>query len=200
MNSKILGFVTVGLMGASGVAMSTTVLNENFDGLTANLAVTSAGSFSTIGGTNVDVVGPGNGWGFLCVAPESGNCADLNGSGGNPQGQLQSNMLFGAGSYLLSFDLIGSGRGQTDSATVTFGNYSQVFTLTSGDVTSGIVVNAPVTVTTPGYLTFASDTTGNVGLVLDNVTVATAVPEPATLSLLGLGLAGIGFIRRRKAT
>lgn len=37
--------------------------------------------------------------------------------------------------------------------------------------------------------------------VLDNLTYgnAAAIPEPVTLALLGLGLAGLGFCRRRKA-
>jgi hypothetical protein len=40
-------------------------------------------------------------------------------------------------------------------------------------------------------------------LVIDNLTYdtgAASVPEPATLGLLGLGLAGLGIVRRRKAS
>jgi hypothetical protein len=41
----------------------------------------------------------------------------------------------------------------------------------------------------PGY---------DVGLDKVSIASATAVPEPGTLSLLGLGLAALGFTRRRK--
>ena len=61
-----------------------TVFHENFDELTTGLGVTSAGAFNTGGFTNVDILGAGN-FGFECLAPESGNCVDLNGTGGNPQ-------------------------------------------------------------------------------------------------------------------
>jgi hypothetical protein len=107
--------------------------------------------------------------------------------------------------YYLSFDLIGSQRGLTTSATVTFGSYDKVFTLVSGDVTSGVVSDQLITVSAPttAYLTFASNTPGNVGTLLDNVVLssapATSVPEPATLGLLGLGFAGLGLRRRRRA-
>ena len=171
------------------------------------LTATSVGEFSAIGGTNVDIVG-GALFGSLCVAPESGNCIDLNGTNGNPQGILRSNSAFSlvpGVNYYLSFDLIGSQRGLTTSATVTFGSYDKVFTLVSGDVTSGVVSDQLITVSAPttAYLTFASNTPGNVGTLLDNVVLSsapsTSVPEPATLGLLGLGFAGLGFRRRRRA-
>lgn len=180
-------------------ASGSVVLSENFDELTPVLAATSVGAFSTINGTNVDIVGDGL-FGGLCVSPESGNCVDMNGSGGNPQGQLQSNMLFSPGSYLLSFDLIGSSRGNTASVTVTFGNYTQTFTLASSDYTSGIVTNQPVTLSSADHLLFVSDIPGDEGLLLDNVVVSTAVagvPEPSGLIPFGCAvLVGVIVIAR----
>ncbi len=173
------------------------VLNENFDELMPQEGAMFVGAFHTINGTNVDIVANGGIFGFLCQPPESGNCIDMDGF--NSQGQLQSNMLFPAGNYLLSFDLIGSQRDFTAATTVTFGDYNQTFTLTSMDDTSGIVINQPVTVNSPGYLLFASDTPGFIGDLLDNVVVSTAgaTPEPSSLLLLGSALMLVAVRIRR---
>jgi hypothetical protein len=66
-----------------------TAFSENFDSLKPELSVVEAGAFQTLNGTNVDVVGAGL-FGELCSAPESGNCVDMGGTGGNAQGVLQT--------------------------------------------------------------------------------------------------------------
>ena len=180
------------------------ILSENFDALTPQLSATSVGAFHTIGGTNVDIVGGGL-FGYLCVSPASGNCVDLGGSGGNFQGVLQSVSSFTlqpGTNYLLSFDLIGSQRGPTTSTTVDFGPYSQIFVLASNDVSSGIVVNALVKVSsaTTTYLTFTDNNGANdIGAILDNVSIVSVpTPEPGTLALFGSGILGLAGMLRRK--
>jgi hypothetical protein len=207
MKKITLLFAAVALMLTGTSLQAGTILSENFNGLTPQASATSVGAFSAIGGTNVDIVGPGF-FPSLVVAPESGNAIDMDGSGGNSQGILQSNSavsLVPGVDYLLSFDLVGSQRGNTTSTTVTFGSYDQTFVLSSSDDTDGIVVDALVTVSTPesAFLTFTSNTSGDMGALLDNVSItsgtsASPVPEPTSLLMLGSGLVALAGFSRRK--
>ena len=41
--------------------------------------------------------------------------------------------------------------------------------------------------------------TGFAGAILDDVTIQSAIPEPATFALVGLGVAALAFARRKRA-
>jgi hypothetical protein len=57
--------------------------------------------------------------------------------------------------------------------------------------------NSFTAIDTTSTISFSSITEGTQGNFIDDVKVTTQVAEPATLALLGLGLAGLGFSRRR---
>jgi hypothetical protein len=186
------------------------IFTENFETATIGFGVTTAGLFATINGTNVDVLGSGNGFGFECLAPESGNCVDVGGTGGNPVGDLVTSISIpSAGTYFLSFDLVGNSvnLSASTSTTVNFGSgYSKTFILTPQDTVDGIVVGAPVAFASAGTFTLEfldnGPTSGSDlanGAILDNVSVdsVSPVPEPATFLLLGSALLAGSLIRKR---
>jgi hypothetical protein len=146
---------------------------------------------------SVDLIGNG----FFDFYPGNGLYVDLGGSTNGPGGLLTTKQVFGAGTYQLSFDLAGSARGPNENVDVNFGPFSHNYFLPSSQ--GYTLFSQTVTLTTPSQLSFQNVNSGNIGAILDNVSVTNVVPEPSSLGLLAMGflaICGFGVWRRGACT
>lgn len=183
-----------------------TIFSETFSTATLGFGVTTAGQFSAINGTQVDVLGSPNGFAFECIG-EAGPCVDLGGSA-NPTGNPANNgdltavvTAPSAGVYYLSFVLVGNSvQASPDTFTVVnLGGYSHLFDIPTQNTSVGVVVNQAVTLAAgANTLEFLNSDSGSLnGSILESVSVSSAVPEPASAVLLGSALMLASFIRKR---
>ena len=207
----LLAMIAICLTASTVARADTVVLSENFNGDAGGnyFAGTTVGQFLVQSGA-VEVLASGNDTTGRCARAGGGvNCINLDGAlpGSTfTSTTFVSTNFFGAGTYDLFFDLAGAQVENPPLTTFLF----------FGDVINSPIVRAEddgfatfsflgVTIApgTQSRITFFQPGAGGFGNLLDNVRLvrrdaAAPIPEPATMTLLITGLAGVGAAMRKR--
>lgn len=200
---KKVSFLLIGLLLSffiTGISGAAVILSDDFNteqyGLNYELHY-DLDNWTVTEGT-IDVIGTGpTGVGWEYFGGANGYYVDLDGSTMDA-GRLTSDLVFGHGTYTISYDLAGSRRGDVNTLDIYFGDFLETVTMASND--GWTTYTRTITLDNAASLIFDHKGGDNMGLFLDNVSVEFLhAPEPGTMMLLGAGLIFIAGVSRKKA-
>ena len=191
----VLAFAMMGQLKA------TIIFSDNFNAENGGVGVLNYNSFAnwSVSGGTVDLIGSP---GFFDFFPQNGLYVDLDGTSFLAGTLTSIGIPVTPGSYILSFLLAGSQRGDfnTVHVDVSGGLASSTYSLNSDTPltmeTMSFTVLAPTTIN----LSFHNEGGDNIGLILDNVNLnrVSGVPDSgSTIVFLAIGMFGLGLMGRK---